>query len=113
MRAILFVFLAAILCFWGIGCGGSSKSTNPQIDESKTFTSSVTSGHTHTITITKVEIETPPVSGISRETSTTGHSHTFTMSQEQLTTVNGGTAVVVTTSMTSGHTHTFSIQKWF
>lgn len=112
-RAILFVFLAATLSFWASGCGSSDKST-PPTDDSKTFTSSVDASHSHTVTLTKAEVEDPPALGIQRETSVSGsHSHTFTISPSELVTVLSGAAVVVTTSSDSGHTHTFTIQKWY
>lgn len=112
-RAILFVFLAATLCFWGSGCGSSDKSTPPSVD-SKTFTSSVDASHSHTVTLTRVEVDSPPALGIQRATSVSGsHSHTFTMSPSELAAVLNGTPVVVTTSLDSGHTHRFTIQKWY
>ena len=79
----------------------------------KTFTSSNEQGHTHTITIDKTEIEAPPAAGISRQTSANGHTHTFTMTAAELTNVNNGSSVGVTTSDSNGHSHTFTIQKWF
>jgi hypothetical protein len=87
--------------------------TTPIDPNSRTFTSSNDQGHTHNITIQKTEIEAPPASGISRQTSASGHTHTFTMNQVELTTVKNGTAVVVTTSDSNGHTHNFTIQKWY
>jgi hypothetical protein len=94
-----------------------SSSTTPSNPDSHTFTSTGpsdnSSGHTHTITIQKTEVETPPAGGISRETSTNGHSHTFTMTAANLADVKAGTAVTVTTSNTSGHTHDFAISKWY
>jgi len=90
-------------------------STSPEpTGDTKTFTSSNDSGHTHSITINKSEVQTPPASGISRETSTnSGHSHTFTMTQAQLTNVNNGGTEMCQTAMASSHMHTFSIAKWF
>jgi hypothetical protein len=93
-----------------------SSSTTPSDPNSKTFTSSAPSngaGHTHTITIQKTEIDTPPSDGISRETSANGHTHTFTMSAAELTTVKGGAPVTVTTAETNGHHHDFTISKWY
>lgn len=87
--------------------------TTPTDPNSKTFTSSSDQGHTHTITIQKTEVQTPPSGGISRQTSANGHTHTFTMSAAELANVNNGTSVTVTTSDSNGHTHNFAIQKWF
>jgi hypothetical protein len=87
--------------------------TTPTDPSSKVFTSASTQGHTHTITILRTEVETPPAGGISRQTSANGHTHTFTMSEAELTAVRNGTTVTVTTSDTNGHSHNFTIQKWY
>lgn len=93
-------------------CKDGSSPTGPSVD--KTFTSTSNSGHTHTVTVQKTEIESPPAAGISRETSSSsGHTHTFAMSQAQLQAVNGGGSVDILTSTVSSHQHTFTISKWF
>jgi hypothetical protein len=92
---------------------GCKNATTPTDLSSKTFTSSSSQGHTHTITIQKTEVESPPTGGISRQTSANGHTHTFTMNEAQLASVKNGTSVTVTTSDTNGHTHDFTIQKWY
>jgi hypothetical protein len=90
-----------------------SSSTTPTNPANKTFTSTSSVGHSHTITIQRTEVDTPPSAGISRETSANGHTHTFTMSAAELTTVRGGAAVTVTTADSNGHTHDFVISKWY
>jgi len=105
--------LACIILFAGYGCS-SSPSGPSTPSTSRTFTSSLVSGHTHRITLAKAEVETPPVTGISRETSSSGgHTHTFTMSEAQLTSVKGGGTETVTTSVAGSHSHTFTITKWY
>ncbi len=91
-------------------CKSTTSPTNPT---SKTFTSTTSVGHTHTITIQRAEIDAPPSAGISRQTSANGHTHTFTMNAAELATVAGGAAVTVTTSDTNGHNHQFTISKWY
>ena len=92
----------------------SSSTTPSNPTTSNTFTSSNVQNHTHTITIQKTEVETPPAGGISRETSSaSGHTHTFTMTADDLTNVKAGTVVTVTTADTGGHTHDFVISKWY
>jgi hypothetical protein len=98
-------------------CKGTSTPTTPAT--SKTFTSSITSSHTHSVSIARTEIDTPPTGGFSRDTSIySGHSHTFTISQADLATVAGGGSVSVNTSTETTvydgpHFHTFTISKWY
>lgn len=107
--------LACVALLAWYGCSSSSSPSAPSTPStSHRFTSSVAAGHTHTVTIAKAEVETPPVSGISEETSiSSGHSHTFTMTEAQLLSVKGGGTEVITTSVVSGHSHTFTITKWY
>ena len=92
----------------------SSSTTPSNPTDSRMFTSSTIQNHTHTITIQKTEVETPPAGGISRETSSaSGHTHTFTMTADDLANVKSGTAVNIDTAVTSAHLHTFTIQKWY
>ena len=102
--------------FAASGCSDSSSNspTGPSNPASHVFTSSMVSGHSHTVTISKSEIETPPTAGISRQTSSSsGHTHNFIMSESQLNDVKGGTTATITTSATGAHSHTFSISKWY
>lgn len=96
------------------GCGSS---TAPPLTVSKTFTSTMVNAHSHTVTIAKADIETPPVAGISATTSANvGHTHSFAMTQAQLTTVSGGTPVTAPTGLTDFgglHSHDLTISKWF
>lgn len=92
-------------------CNGNE---SPEMPGSRSFTSSSSQGHTHSVTLQQSEVQSPPAGGISRSTSSSsGHTHTFTMTQAQLQTVNSGTAVTVTDSLVDGHTHDYVIQKWF
>jgi len=113
-RIAAIVFLTVLLGVFQISCSKSSSTAPPSNTDSKVFTSTVVSSHSHTITIQKSEIETPPTGGISRQTSSSsGHTHTFTMTEAELTNVKAGTAVVITTGVASGHQHDFTIQKWY
>ena len=94
-------------------CGGGP-TTPSDPNAQRTFTSTNNSGHTHTITIQRSEVQNPSAAGITRQTSSSGgHTHTFTMTQADLQTVNGGGSVVVTTSIADLHDHSFTITKWF
>ncbi len=93
-------------------CSSSSGPSDPGTQ--RTFTSTSVDGHTHTITITRSEVESAPIAGISRATSSaSGHTHTFAMTQAQLQGVMGGAATTVNTSTDSAHAHEFTITKWF
>lgn len=101
-----------LLVLGGSACKSSTTPSTP--GTSKTFTSTDVQYHTHTVTIQRSEIDTPPSGGISRQTSTaSSHSHTFTMSQDQLMSVQGGSSVQIETDVVSGHSHTFTISKWY
>ncbi|OGD15268.1 MAG: hypothetical protein A2V76_08230 [Candidatus Aminicenantes bacterium RBG_16_63_14] len=94
-------------------CGGGA-TTPDDPNAQRTFTSTSNSGHTHSITIQRTEIQNPPAAGITRQTSSSGgHTHTFTMTQAELQTVNGGGSVGITTSVSDLHDHAFTITKWF
>ena len=75
-------------------------------------TSTVNSGHTHTLCVPASDLTTPPAAGATYTTSINdGHDHAVTLSQDQLSTVASGGSVSVTTTTVSGHTHDFSVQK--
>lgn len=106
-------FLGGILLWLGYGC---SSSTSPELpdDTQRSFTSSSSDAHTHTVTIQRSEIENPPQGGITRSTSSNaGHTHSFSMTQQQLQNVNNGQTVTVTDSTVSNHNHQYQISKWF
>ncbi|MBD3412824.1 MAG: hypothetical protein GF421_00130 [Candidatus Aminicenantes bacterium] len=95
------IFLGGILTALGVSC---KSPVSPDEDE-KTFVSDSgthTYSHTHSVTIQKSEIETPPSNGISRWTtnynfdymkSDFGHTHLFSMTKKQLLRVRNGEAV--------------------
>ncbi len=105
---------AALLLQSGCSSSDNGSPSGPSDSTSRTFTSSSDTGHTHSVTMARSEIDSPPAGGISRQTtSNSGHTHTFTLTQAQLTTVQGGGTVSTTTSSDTGHSHTFSINKWY
>ena len=93
-------------------CGGPT--TPDGTLAQRTFTSTSDTGHTHSITIQRSEVQAPAASGISRQTSSSSaHTHLFAMTQAELQTVMGGGSVVITTAVADAHTHSFTITKWF
>jgi len=120
-RAVAAVSGAAFLVLLAAGVTGCGGSTGPYGggggDATHTFLSTTVNAHYHTLTINKTDVQTPPAAGLSLTTSSaSGHTHSFTLTQVQLTTVNGGTAVIqstATSDVTGTHSHDFTISKWF
>ena len=88
-----------------VGCG-SSKSTNPPAD-SRSFTSSTNSGHSHTITIPNSDLSSTSTKNYT--SSSTGHTHTVTLTAAHFDTLSSGCKVTVISSVGGGHTHTWEI----
>ena len=74
-------------------------------------TSSVALGHTHTVCVLESDLTTPPSAGVTYTTSGPDPTHTVTLTAAQLSSINGGMAVTVTTSTAGGHDHQFVISK--
>jgi invasion protein IalB len=79
-----------------------------------TFTSSAVSdgyvSHNHEVNTVKIDIDTPPASGKTINTSTyVDHYHTITLSQQDYQSLKSGNTVTVTTSTINAHTHTFTL----
>ena len=105
-------------------CGSSPN--GPTSTASQTFASTSANNHSHTLTIQKADVESPPAAGISGVTSSASassgyssapHTHTFAVTQAQLQSVMGGGSVVITSGITAdatgNHSHDFTIIKWF
>lgn len=105
--SLMVISLVVLLLTAGLIGGGCSKAT-----ADITVTSSVTLGHTHQVTISAADIDNPPATAQTiNTTSANGHYHTITLSPEDYQTLKNGGTVTVTTSVVNGHTHTFTIQK--
>ena len=89
-----------------IGCSTSTEPTTSA--DGYVFTSSVNSGHSHTVEITFTDLEQPPEGGRSLSTSSTGHLHSVTLSQSDFVALDAGETVVRNTTTNSGHLHTFT-----
>jgi hypothetical protein len=107
-------FGLAVLTQSRCGGGDGGSPSGPSDNTSRTFVSSSDDGHTHSVTVNRSEVDSPPSGGISRQTtSNSGHTHTFTMTQAQLMSVQGGGTVTTTTTSDAGHTHTVTVSKWY
>jgi hypothetical protein len=72
--------------------------------------STVTNDHDHNLCVPTTDLTAPPAAGVTYTTSfNDGHDHTVALTQAQLTSIEGGTAVTVTTS--SPYPHNFTISK--
>ena len=113
LKSAVFSAVGGWLLFKQTACKSSPTTpTNP--GTSKDFTSTTDQSHSHTVTVQRSEIDSPPAAGLTRTASSSGgHTHTFIMTQTQLLSVQGGTSVIVTTSTDSGHSHDFTIGKWY
>ncbi len=74
-------------------------------------TSSVALGHTHTVCVLESDLTAPPSAGVTYTTSGPDPTHTVTLTAAQLSSINGGMSVTVTTSTDGGHDHQFVISK--
>jgi hypothetical protein len=97
-----------------VGACTSSNSGGSGGCDGSTTTSTVVSGHTHTVCVPTSDFNSPPASGITLTSSTNGaapHTHTVTLSANALGFVASGRSLTVTSSSSSGHTHDFTITK--
>jgi len=103
------VWMAGLLVFGtlaGLACSKKSASSGDM-----TVTSSIDSGHSHQVTISGTDIESPPPTDKTIDTTSTGHKHTITLTSQDYQSIKDGNEVTVTSSSNSGHTHTFKIKK--
>ena len=101
--ATVVLFLAPVSC--GTSNGGPSGCSGVGA------TSSVALGHTHTVCVQESDLTYPPSGGATYTTSGPDPTHTVTLSSAQLSMLNGGQTVTVTTSTNGGHSHQFVLMK--
>jgi len=103
-----------------LGCSSSDGDGTPDgTCAGVSTTSSVDVQHTHTLCVLTTDLTTPPAAGVTYTTSVDGsHSHRVTLTQAQLTSINTGQSVPVTSTNDPDpiannalHTHTFTIKK--
>lgn len=97
-----------------VGCGGDDDDDggDPSSCNGVGETSSVDSGHTHTVCVPAADLMSPPASGGTYITSTDeGHTHAVALTAAQLVTLSGGSSVTVTSSVVDQHAHTFNLQE--
>jgi hypothetical protein len=101
-----------------VRCGGSNQTANgptnqPSQDGTRLiFTSSVVGDHSHTFGIETAAIDTPPANGVNGPSSVVeSHSHSVVVSSAQLSSIDAGETVQVTSGTTDGHTHLFTFLK--
>ena len=90
-------------------CGSTSSDTS---GDGFTVTSSLASGHTHAIFVVLDDLTSPPSNGVSyQSTATNAHFHVVVLTKAQLTSIDEGAVLTVTSTVSDGHQHAFSIQK--
>jgi hypothetical protein len=79
-------------------------------------TSTNVSNHTHTLCVPQSDLTSPPAEGATYTSSNNldpindeYHTHTVTLSAQQLSSIEGGAEVLVTSSLDDLHTHQFAI----
>ncbi len=91
-----------------IGCD-----SNGDIDDGNSFliTSTVNSGHSHRVTISRSNVNDPPTSNVTlTSTSSSGHVHTITLTTSDYERLMKGETIDKKSSSSSKHTHTFRIK---
>lgn len=107
LRTAMAGLLAVLAIAAGVACGQESQSTGDI-----TVTSSVDSGHTHAVTISGADIDSPPAADKTiNATYAAGHLHTITLTPQDYASIRGGGEVTATSSYNAGHTHTFVISR--
>ena len=91
------------------GCGSTDTTDD---GDGFTVTSSLASGHTHAIFVVLDDLSSPPSNGVSyQSTATNAHFHVVVLTKAQLTSIDEGAVLTVTSTVSDGHQHAFSIQK--
>ena len=102
-----------------VGCSSSSND-QPEggICAGIESTSTVDEAHTHTVCVLTANLTSPPTVGVTYTTSNVGsHTHKVTLTAVNLAAINGGQAVMVTSTTDPdpltgvAHSHSFMIQK--
>jgi len=127
LTAGLLLFIVISLLAGGCGGGGSSSGDYPNPISSPvigpyiyTYTTTDADNHNHSARLYNTNLNSPPAAGVS-DTSTTveNHSHGFTITQNQLTSINSGSQIMISlTSATNpdtgvSHTHNVTLIKAF
>jgi len=101
--------LMAVSCDDGYNSGGTGPSDT---NDGFNVTSLTASGHTHSVEVLYADLSSPPANGVTYGSTTVGgHSHSITLTQQQLTTINGGSSVTVTSTNSEGHTHGWTVDR--
>lgn len=92
-------------------CGSNSSDSSTASCSGLSSTSSVAAGHIHTVCVPETDLTSPPPGGAIYTTSGPEPTHTISPTAAQLTAINGGQPVTLTTSTNGGHDHQFVLSK--
>jgi len=109
VRIAVATMLVVLLIGSAMSVACSEKSASPGDIE---ITSSVDAGHSHDVTISRADTDSPPAADKTvNATYSGGHRHTITLTPQDYESIKDGGEVTVTSSSNAGHTHTFVIKK--
>lgn len=104
-------YVTLVLAPLAAACGSSSSSTGGGSCDGVSSTSTVVSAHSHTVCVPTTDLASPPPGGMTYTSSGPEPVHTITLTAAQLTSIQGGQSVTVTSSSAGAHTHDFTIAK--
>ena len=100
------LLLTEIACDDSNGNGGNDEGDTDNF----TVTSSVDSGHSHTVKISFSDVNTPPPVNQPLQTSSSGgHTHNITLNTSDYQQLQDGQKITKTSTTVNSHTHTFLI----
>lgn len=101
-----------------VGCSSSSDNAGGGSCAGVESTSTVNAAHSHTVCVLTTDLMNPPAGGVTYTTSNVGsHTHQVSLSAANLTAINGGATVPVTSTSDPDpltnevHSHDFLIKK--
>jgi mono/diheme cytochrome c family protein len=115
-KNVLIALVISVLSAMQYGCGEKEGTNIPAVKLTSSLVVSATaSGHQHNVSIPFVDISASPAdAGYQyRSDSVSGHSHVIALSKQQMTDLNNGMQMTLTSSAPSSgaaHTHSWSMQ---
>ncbi len=110
-REFVFGATVALVLVPVAACSSNSSDGSTADCSGLSSTSSVAEGHTHTVCVPETDLTSPPSGGATYTTSGPEPTHTISPTAAQLTAINGGQSVTLTTSTNGGHDHQFVLSK--
>jgi len=93
-----------------IGCDSDSGGDGNGNGTTIVSISTVDAGHSHRVEFPEADLSSPSARTY-QSSSSESHTHSVVLSEAQLTTIEGGGSVTVTSSDSGGHTHQFTFSR--